>query len=76
MGKPIPLATHVSHSGVVKVKMPPLPPLPSLPEADERLSLGCQSGRATLPLPAVAHGNVVPALPLGSAVVLALVLVV
>lgn len=74
MGKPVPLL--MSYSGLVKVKMPPLPPLPSLPEADERWSLGCQSGRATLPLPAVAHGSVVPALPLGSAVVLALVLVV
>lgn len=52
--------------------MPSLPPLPSLPEADER----CQSGIAALPLPAVAHGSVAPALPLGSAVELALVLVV
>lgn len=58
---------------MVRVKLPPLAPLPSLPEVDERWSLGCQSGRATLPLPAVALGRTGPALPLGSTEELALV---
>lgn len=65
MGKPASLL--MCH--IVKVKMPPRAPLPSLPEADERWSLGRQSERAVT----VAYGSVAPALTLGSAVELALV---